>query len=71
MGKFRAEEVRLGSPKMRFGRSLVKRKHGIDESQTSAPSGKRRVLEGGEAGANKPVGVTITFEDDDDDDDEY
>ena len=70
VGKFRAEEVRLGSPKMRFGRSLVKKKHGIDESETSAPTGKRRVLEGGEAGADKPVGFTITFEDDDDDDDD-
>ena len=67
VGNFRAVGVQHGSPTMCFGRLLVKRGHGIAKNETSAPSGKRRVLDDDEAEASKPVGVALIFEDDDDD----
>ena len=70
VGDFRAVEVRRGSPRMRFGRSLVKRAHGIAQNETSAPSGRRRVLGDDEGEAAEPVDVALIFDDDGDDDDD-
>ena len=66
VGEFRDNESKTGSPRMTYGKVLVKRAHGVDEHATGPPSKRRKVLadEDGEDGEGGVV-VDIVFEEED------
>jgi hypothetical protein len=62
VGEFRENEEQSGSPKMSYGRLLVKRANNVHEDETCAPSKRRKVLENEEEEGEGGVTFDILFE---------
>ena len=62
VGEFRANEEQSGSPKMTYGRLLVKRANNVHEDETCPPSKRRKVLENEEEEGEGGVTFDILFE---------
>ena len=63
VGEFREEEEQNGSPRMNYGRLLVKRANKIKDDETCPPSKRRKILENEDKEGEGGVKFDIIFED--------